>query len=225
LIALLLLAPIAIVALHVVLGQHNAQRARDEWESILQEASPAAVEVLAQSVRFDAVETQAHTEGALAAHARGDLPEAIRLLRLSYAVIQEAAPDRSQRLEAMGRLIRMAIAVTPVEPVATGSLRLPSLTAVAALATPLHYFLIHPAERFWLRVRVLRVGFWLAFRVLTRSLAEATVRPAAGRAWTIFDAGASDWRCLDREHLETFRAFAKSIRLRRPGLVAREGGA
>lgn len=218
-IALLLLAPLAIVALHVVLGQHHAQRAREEWESILEDASPVAVEVLAQSVRFDAVETEAHTGDALAARARGDLPEAVRLLRLSYAVIQEAGPDRAQRLDAMGRLIRMAVAVTPVEPVPVSRLRLPSVTAAASVATLLHHLLIHPAERFWLRVRVLRVGFWLAFRVLTRSLAEAVARPAGSRAWNLFDAGASDWRCLDREHLETFRAFAKSLRLRRPGLT------
>ena len=54
-IAFLFLAPVAIVALHLALGQHNAQRAREEWEAILEEASPVAVEVLAQSVRFDAV--------------------------------------------------------------------------------------------------------------------------------------------------------------------------
>jgi hypothetical protein len=212
-VSFLWLVVLFIVAAHVAIGRSNARRIEREWAAFLRSEDLGPIDTLELMVDFDAAALGSRMMGAQEAREQEDLPEATRLLGLAYAVIEEALPDRQQRLKAMRQLIRMALAVQPVEPMRPSAFELKTLGAAAYLAELLHHLLIHPAERFLLRLRALQVGFWFAWRVASRSrLAIAAAPSGADRAWRAFAHSAHDWTCLDREHLESFKAFAWSMR-------------
>jgi hypothetical protein len=205
--------PLGVLLLHAVLARRQERLVSEAWTAILRSDDQEEIDAVELMMQFDAAKIDSRLKGALAERQLGNLPEATRLLGLAFAVIEEARPDRAKRLEAMRRLIRMALAVHPVEPLQPSTFELKTLGAAAYLAELLHHLLIHPAERFLLRLRALQVGFWFAWRVASRSrLAIAAAPAGADRAWRAFAHSAHDWTCLDREHLESFKAFAWSMR-------------
>jgi hypothetical protein len=77
----------------------------------------------------------------------------------------------------------------------------------------LHQVLVSALERFLLRLQVLGVGFRLALRVIVGARRQAASAPEARRPWGDYERALADWKTLDREHLETFKALAKSLEI------------
>lgn len=207
------LLPAGALGAHLAFGRYSARRTHAGWERLLRGEDLHAIDCEELLVQGDAACLTSSTKGSQQAHARGDIPEAVRLLALAYLVIEEAAPNRRERLEAMLRFSRMAVAVRVPEPLPAAAFQLRQLGLLAGVAWLLHHLLVAPAERFGLRVRVLLFGFRLAFRVLTKSRWAIERNPANRRAWSVFAKGAEDWKCLDRAHLETFKAYVESVRM------------
>ena len=165
-----------------------------------------AVKALEMEMQVDAAMADDSLRDALHARERQEHFEAIRLLELSCSAIEDATPDRLKRLRAMGVLIRMAVALSPVRPLRMRDYHLRELIAVVGAASALHHVLVTALERFLLRVQVLGVGFRLALRVMVVAAtgqptgrwhrapgSTTSVRSPTGRPWT-----GSTWRRSER---------------------------
>ena len=118
-----------------------------------------------------------------------------------------------KRLRAMAVLIRMAAALVPVRPLRLRDYHLRELIAVVGVGAALHQVLVSALERFLLRLQVLGIGFRLALRAIVGARRQAVADPAARRAWGDYQRALEDWKTLDREHLETFKALARSLEI------------
>jgi hypothetical protein len=107
----------------------------------------------------------------------------------------------------------MAAALVPVRPLRMRDYHLRELIAVVGVGAALHQVLVSALERFLLRLQVLGVGFRLALRVIVGARRQATSTPEARRPWGDYERALEDWKTLDREHLETFKALAKSLEI------------
>jgi hypothetical protein len=202
------------VCLALVIGQaarYRHERTIKQWDSLLSPGMRFAVQSLELEVQSDAAMADSGLQGAQQARARQDLAEAIRLLELSCRAVEDATPNRLRRLRAMAVLIRMAAALVPVRPLRMRDYHLRELIAVVGVGAALHQVLVSALERFLLRLQVLGVGFRLALRVLVGARRQAVSAPAARRPWGDYERALADWKTLDREHLETFKALAKSL--------------
>lgn len=204
--------PFGAIGAHLALGLYNARRVHAGWGQLLRGDDLRAIDSEALAVAGDAACMTSSTRGAQLARGRGDVPEAVRLLTLAYQVVEEAAPNRRERLEAMLRFARMSVALRVPAPIAPTALRLKRLGLLASAAWLGHHLLVAPAERFALRVRVLLFGFRVALHVLASSHRKITTDPSAEAAWLKFVAGVEDWKCLDQAHLATFRSYGESVR-------------
>jgi len=193
------------------IAQYRHERTLKKWEGLLSPGMRFAVRSLELEVQADAAMAADGFEGARKARQDQDLGEAIRLLELSCEVIERVTPSRLKRLRAMTVLIRMATALAPVRPLRIRDYHLRELIAVVGLAAALHQVLVSALERFLLRVHVLGVGFRLTLRVMTSARARAAAAPAGPGPWDEYARALGDWRTLDEEHLETFRALARSL--------------
>jgi hypothetical protein len=159
--------------------------------------------------------------GALRARTKADITQAVRLLELACRVIEEATPSRLHRLRVMSRLMRMTMAILPVEAVPTSAFQLRPMVAVAGVGEILHMLLVAPAERFALRLRILAVGFKMTVRVLRRSTNVAAGSPQTQAAWDTCRRALTDWSTLDQEHLRSVKALtaALAVELERDALT------
>jgi hypothetical protein len=192
-------------------ARYRHERTLTRWNGLLSREMRTAVKALEMEMQVDAAMADDSLRDALHARERQEHFEAIRLLELSCNAIEDATPDRLKRLRAMGVLIRMAVALSPVRPLRMRDYHLRELIAVVGAASALHHVLVTALERFLLRVQVLGVGFRLALRVMVVARNRATDGPAAPRPWVDYERALADWKTLDREHLETFRALARSL--------------
>jgi hypothetical protein len=202
--------------LALVIGQaarYRHERTIKQWNQLLSPGMRFAVQSLELEVQADAAIADSGLQGAQQARERQELTEAIRLLELSCSAIQQATPSRLKRLRAMAVLIRMAAALVPVRPLRIRDYRLRELIAVVGVGAALHQVLVSALERFLLRLQVLGIGFRLALRVMAGARRQAAVTPAARRPWGDYERALEDWKTLDREHLETFKALARSLEI------------
>ena len=208
-----------LVALAV--GRYHHRSRLEQWRELLEPSGDGAVQALSESCALDSAMAEDAYLGALRARSREDVGQAVRLLELSCKVIEEATPSRLNRLRVMSRLIRMAIAILPLEAVPPTAFQLRQLTALAGLGAVVHMFLVAPVERFALRLRILAVGFRITVRALRRSTEAATIRPNTQRAWDTCRRALADWSVLDQEHLRSLRALtaALAVELEREALV------
>jgi len=211
-----ILGSLGFVCVALVIGQaarYRHERTVKHWDRMLSPGMRFAVQSLELEVQTDAAMADSGFQGAQQARDRQDLAEAIRLLELSSRAVEDATPNRLRRLRAMAVLIRMAAALVPVRPLRMRDYHLRELIAVVGVGAALHQVLVSALERFLLRLQVLGVGFRLALRVVVGARRQATSAPASRRPWGDYERALEDWKTLDREHLETFKALAKSLEM------------
>lgn len=211
--AFLWTAPAVGFVVHFTVGRYNARRVAEQWQALPTALDAERLGQLRVCVEGDADTLDITMESANRARSEGDSAEAVRLAGLAHGIVAEATPDRLSRLKALSLMLRMAMAVTPMPPLRRGSFRVGQLRSLAGLASAIHFFLVSPAERVLLRIHVLSAGFRLIFRMVGRRRAEIEHRPDCDRAWQGFEEGASDFKTLDHEHLDTARACLVSLRL------------
>jgi hypothetical protein len=210
---LLWVLPLVGLLVHWVFARYNATKVEKDWQAFMTLRDEQSLETLKSIVEIDHETIDFDLRAARLALRMGNTVDAVRLLRLSHDIIADLTPDRLRRLQAMSVMIRMAIAVTPVEAVPAKPFKGGALKGMAAIAGVFHSLLVTPIERFLLRLSVLRFGFRLALRLLKSAADSAERRVTAMRAWRAFEDRAEDWKTLDREHLETARSFLMSFRL------------
>jgi hypothetical protein len=212
------LGALGFVCVALVIGQasrYRHERTVKQWDQLLSPGMRFAVQSLELEVQTDAAIAESGLRGAQQARDRQEAAEAIRMLELSCAAVEQATPSRLKRLRAMAVLIRMATALVPVRPLRMRDYHLRELIAVVGVGAALHQVLVSALERFLLRLQVLGFGFRLTLRVLIGARRQAAVTPMARRPWGDYERALEDWKTLDREHLETFKALAKSLELER----------
>jgi hypothetical protein len=210
------LGALGLAGLALVIGQasrYRHERTIKQWNQLLSPGMQFAVHSLELEVQTDAAMADSGLHAAQQARERHDASEAIRLLELSCAAIEQATPSRLKRLRAMAVLIRMAAALIPVRPLRLRDYHLRELIAVVGVGAALHQVLVSALERFLLRLQVLGIGFRLALRAIVGARRQAAAAPEARRAWGDYQRALEDWKTLDREHLETFKAVARSLEI------------
>jgi len=148
------------------------------------------------------------------ARAAGTPDEALRLLDVGLKVLEGSSAQWTAFLRGMGLLSRLAAAIAPVEPLAPSAFRGRQLWGLAAFGRLAHHLLVTTAERFRLRVYVLRRGFGVA----TRMLLHTTQRIRAGgdeAEWARLETVRADLRTLPAESLRTFHWFLVSLAAQR----------
>lgn len=205
----------------LVVGRYHHRSRLEQWRQLLEPAADGAVQALTESCALDSAMAEDAYLGALRARSRADLGQAVRLLELACNVIEEATPSRLQRLRVMSRLMRMTMAILPLEAVPPAAFELRPMVAVAGVGEILHLLLVAPAERFALRLRILAVGFRMTVRVLRRSTNVANMRPRTQAAWDTCRRALTDWSTLDQEHLRSVKALtaALAVELEREALA------
>lgn len=212
------LGTLGFVCVALVIGQaarYRHERTVKQWDQLLSPGMRFAVQSLELEVQTDAAMAESGLRGAQQARERNELAEAVRLLELSCAAVEQATPSRLKRLRAMAVLIRMATALVPVRPLRMRDYHLRELIAVVGVGAALHQVLVSALERFLLRLQVLGIGFRLTLRVLVGARRQAATTPMARRPWGDYERALEDWKTLDREHLETFKSLAKSLEIER----------
>jgi len=210
------LGAVGFVCVALVIGQaarYRHEHTIKQWNKLLSPGMRFAVQSLELEVQADAAMADSGLHGAQQARERQELAEAIRLLELSCNAIERATPSRLKRLRAMAVLIRMAAALVPVRPLRLRDYHLRELIAVVGVGAALHQVLVSALERFLLRLQVLGIGFRLALRVMAGARRQATAAPEARKPWGDYERALADWKTLDREHLETFKALARSLEM------------
>ena len=205
----------------LVLGRYHHRSRLEQWRQLLEPAADGAVQALTESCALDSAMAEDAYMGALRARTKADITQAVRLLELACRVIEEATPSRLHRLRVMSRLMRMTMAILPVEAVPPSAFELRPMVAVAGVGEILHMLLVAPAERFALRLRILAVGFKMTVRVLRRSTNVASGRPQTQAAWDTCRRALTDWSTLDQEHLRSVKALtaALAVELERDALA------
>ena len=205
----------------LVLGRYHHRSRLEQWRQLLEPAADGAVQALTESCALDSAMAEDAYMGALRARTKADISQAVRLLELACRVIEEATPSRLHRLRVMSRLMRMTMAILPVEAVPPSAFELRPMVAVAGVGEILHMLLVAPAERFALRLRILAVGFKMTVRVLRRSTNVASGRPQTQAAWDTCRRALTDWSTLDQEHLRSVKALtaALAVELERDALA------
>jgi hypothetical protein len=205
----------------LVVGRYHHRSRLEQWRQLLEPAADGAVQALTESCALDSAMAEDAYLGALRARTRADISQAVRLLELACRVIEEATPSRLHRLRVMSRLMRMSMAILPLEAVPPAAFELRPMVAVAGLGEILHLLLVAPAERFALRLRILAVGFRMTVRVLRRSTNVASGRPQTQAAWDTCRRALTDWSTLDQEHLRSVKALtaALAVELEREALA------
>jgi len=214
----LLAAALLIVCL--VLGRYSQAARIREWHWVLTPDGRRAATNLALHAELDAAMADDAYAGAWRARTRADLAEAARLLALAFSVVQEATPSRLLRLRQMAKCARMAIAILPMPGLRPSGFRLRSLATLAGFGLFVHQLLVSPSERFLLRLKLLALGFRMAVRSMRSSERTVGRQEGASAAWAKFEKGLADWKVLDAEHVESFRALMMSLTAHpRPGVL------
>ncbi|HEV2021464.1 MAG TPA: hypothetical protein VGQ94_02950, partial [Terriglobales bacterium] len=204
----------AFLCLAVVIAQ--ASRYRHErtvrgWEPLLSRRMRTSIQSLELGAEVDAAMADGSFHAALRARHDQQLERATRLLGLSFRAIEEATPDRLKRLRAAAVLIRMAAAIVPVRPLRIRGYKLAEISALVGVGAALHHVVVSALERFLLRTQVIGIGLRLTCRAMAGSRSEAAAAPAAERPWALYERALADWKSLDREHVETYKALVRSL--------------
>jgi hypothetical protein len=196
----------------IVAGLRDQAAILRDWEMVLAPWGERA---------YRELESRIHGESSLADYAygkafrarrAGSREEAIRLLDVGLRVMERTSPDMVTLLRGMAVVSRMAAAITPVEPLRMADFRLPRLSGLVLLASCVHRLLASTAERFRLKVYVLRRGFGVATHFLVESTQRIRAhRPAAEAEWNRIEAARADLRTLSAESLRTFHVLLRSL--------------
>ncbi|HKC13633.1 MAG TPA: hypothetical protein VKI41_16535 [Vicinamibacteria bacterium] len=191
--------------------RHGAAKVLKSWELLLTPGMRSASDALCLQVDLDAALLDHAHDEAKKARQDAQMAEAVRLLELAYSVVEQATPERLSRLRAMSLCCRMAAAIVPLPPLRPADFQLRRLATGAGLAAAIHDFLFTSAERFRLRLGVLRFGFRLVQRAMRRSTDRLRRSPETAPSWVDFASAKSDFKRLDLDHAQSFRALLASL--------------
>lgn len=188
-----------VIALALSRARHDARSL--SWRALLAPEARAALEQLEERCRLE--DAMLVHELAAAARIRVDRrAQAERMLRAVLQFVEEAQPERLERLHALRDLARMTAAAMVAPALAPRQFRLPELWATTSLGALAHLVLVSPAERLVLRLYVVTIGLQLSLR----SMRRAAARPA----WARFERSLADWCVLDQAHAEAVTDLAPS---------------
>lgn len=207
----LLLSSLGCAALCYSLGRYNRSLALQRWEFVLSAPEQRAVEKLRQRVELDAALARQALEAAERTRDARRSPDALTVLRVALAVLEEAGADRLTRLRAMRVYSRMVQAIRPLPAPEAAPFRGRSLRGLAALAGAVHPLLVGTQERFRLWLTLLGLGVHVVLHGGRRAVAEAGRQPDRPGPWTAFAAELRDFEALDASHLAAFEALAASL--------------
>jgi hypothetical protein len=191
--------------------RHRLAPVLKSWELLLTPAIRRTATALVEQVRLDSAILDHSYEEATKARRSAQMEEAVRLLELAYSVVEQATPDRLTRLKAMSMCCRMASAILPLPPLRPADFQLRQLATWAGLGAGLHEFLFTSRERFRLRLGVLRFGFRLVRRAMRRSTEHLKRSPGTLPSWADFASAKDDFKKLDLDHAQSFRALMASL--------------
>jgi hypothetical protein len=209
--ALLVLALFATLFVALAFGRYRHQRRVAEWRDLLEPGANRAADALESESALERLMADDALLAAERARHGADMVDAVRLLELALRVVEDATPSRLQRLRIMGRLVRMSMAILPLEAVPANRFRLTRVGLVARAGAVLDAIVVSPAERMAIRLRVLAIGFGLTLHVLRASAADVHHQPSADTPWDRFRAALDDWSALDQEHLRSMRVLLSAI--------------
>jgi hypothetical protein len=209
-----LLAAISVVSCLVLLYVDGRRRERavwHDWELLLTNKGERTYEAVEKRVHSEAALVDVALARAVEVNRLGSTEEAIRLLETGCGVIAWFAPNMRRALAGMAVFSRMVAAMAPLPPLRPGDFQMTQLVSLAYLNALLHQFLVSTAERFRLRVHILRAGFGMASHLLFRSRDRISGEPAEIQAWTAVAAIRHDFTTLTDESLESFRVLLTSL--------------
>ena len=200
------LVALSTIVVCVLLGRHDRAAVAREWDMMLGGRSSEHIRSLERTCELDHLMADDSWEAACAALKDDDRPEVVRLLDLSYQVLEAATANRRLRLRAVRVCARMAAAMAPAPPLWPAHFETTELRTLAGVATVLQHILVSAHERFVMQAHVLALGFVLALRSMRRARGRQDLAAALLR----FDIAKMDWRSLDEAHVEMVRILLLS---------------
>ena len=207
----LLLSALGCGLLCYTLGRYNRAVVLQRWEFVLGAPEKQAIESLHQRMTLDSALTRQALEAADRAREANRPPDALTVLRVALATLEEAGADRLTRLRAMGVYSRMVRAISPLPAPSAAPFKDPSLRATASVAGLVHRVLVGTQERFRLWLLVLGLGVRIVLRGGRRSADAASRAPARPQHWKEFAREVEDFEALDTCHLTAFEALVASL--------------
>ena len=213
--ALTLLVVLSLLTLLPVLlfvGFRNERAVLRDWSLVLTPRGQRKLLALEERLSDELALTDVPYDRACELRELGSTDDAIRLLEIGYDALAQLAPDMARLLAAMSLFSRMVAAMAPMSPVPAAAFESRGLAGLARLGGLTHRFLVTTAERFRLRLFILRRGFTVAMRYLFRSTGRiAAGKPDVDREWRQVEAIRHDFRALSAESLESFRILLTSL--------------
>jgi hypothetical protein len=200
------LVALSTIVVCALLGRHDRAAVAREWDMMLGGRASEQIHTLERTCELDHLMAEDSWEAASQALQDDDRPEAVRLLDLSYQVLEAATANRRVRLRAVRVCARMAAAMAPAPPLLPAHFETAELRTLAGVATLLQHILVSAHERFVVQAHVLAFGFVLALRAMRQARGECDLAAALLR----FDVAKMDWRSLDEAHVEMVRLLLVS---------------
>lgn len=203
--ALFVLAAVAsLLALLFFSGRRREETIERDWQLVLTPRGQAQLNKFSETVRDELALSDLQYARAKEADARGDLVAARRMVDMGCELIAAFAPRMSNALSGMAALSRMAAAVAPVRPLRAERFQIGQLAQLANIGRLLHHLTVGSADRFRLRVHILRRGFGTVAAVAMRG-------PVSADMWAEVGALHHDVGVLSDESLVTLRALLVSM--------------
>ena len=200
------LVALSTIAVCVLLGRHDRAAVAREWDMMLGGRASEHIRSLERTCELDHLMADDSWQAASQALKDDDRPEVVRLLDLSYQVLEAATVNRRVRLRAVRVCARMAAAMAPAPPLLPVHFETTELRTLAGVATLLQQILVSAHERFVVQAHILALGFVLALRAMRRARGGRDLATALLR----FDVAKMDWRSLDEAHVELVRILLLS---------------
>ena len=200
------LVALSTIAVCVLLGRHDRAAVAREWDMMLGGRASEHIRSLERTCELDHLMADDSWQAASQALKDDDRPEVVRLLDLSYQVLEAATVNRRVRLRAVRVCARMAAAMAPAPPLLPVHFETTELRTLAGVATLLQQILVSAHERFVVQAHILALGFVLALRAMRRARGGRDLPTALLR----FDVAKMDWRSLDEAHVEMVRILLLS---------------
>ena len=200
------LVALSTIAVCVLLGRHDRAAVAREWDMMLGGRASEHIRSLERTCELDHLMADDSWQAASQALKDDDRPEVVRLLDLSYQVLEAATVNRRVRLRAVRVCARMAAAMAPAPPLLPVHFETTELRTLAGVATLLQQILVSAHERFVVQAHLVALGFVLALRAMRRARGGRDLATALLR----FDVAKMDWRSLDEAHVEMVRILLLS---------------
>ena len=207
----LVLSSLGCAALCYSLGRYNRTLALQRWQFVLNVPEQRALETLRRRIELDSALARQALGAAERTRDAKRTPDAITVLRVALAVLEEAGADRLTRLRAMSVYSRMVQAIRPLPAPTPTPFRGARLRGLAAVAGLVNAFLVGTQERFRLWLVLMGLGVRIVLHGGRRAVGGAMREPTRTRPWAAFAEGLSDFEALDASHLAAFEALAASL--------------